>query len=67
MTGCAAAVNGCWHWLWQKLSCAGVATVTWMTPLVSCRGTIWSNQTRFRLGWLFEPLENSCPGGLVDQ
>ena len=38
MTACAAAVNGCWHWLWQKLSCAGVATVTWMTPLVSCRG-----------------------------
>ena len=32
-------MNGCWHWLWQKLSCAGVGTVTWITPLVSCRGT----------------------------
>ena len=40
----AAAVNGCWHWLWQKLSCAGVATVTWITPLVSCRGS--SGRTR---------------------
>ena len=46
----AAAVNGCWHWLWQKLSCAGVPTVTWMTPLVSWRGTIWSNQTRLSVG-----------------
>src|SRR5690242_1452643 len=46
----AAAVNGCWHWLWQKFSCAGVATVTWITPLVNCRGAIWSNQTRLRLG-----------------
>src|SRR5687767_10067358 len=52
VTACAAAVNGCWHWLWQKLSCAGVETVTWMTPPVNCRGTIWSNQTRLRLGWL---------------
>ena len=23
VTCCAAAVNGCWHWLWQKLSWAG--------------------------------------------
>src|SRR5688572_2396169 len=52
VTACAAAVKGCWHWLWQKLSWAGVETVTWMTPPVSCRGTIWSNQTRLRLGWL---------------
>jgi hypothetical protein len=50
VTCLCGGVNGCWHWLWQKFSWAGVATVTWMTPLVSCRGTIWSNQTRLRLG-----------------
>ena len=38
VTAWAAAVKGCWHWPWQKLSWAGVATVTWMTPLVNCRG-----------------------------
>ncbi len=28
VTACAAAVKGCWHWPWQKLSWAGVPTVT---------------------------------------